>query len=156
MAISKNICDREYQKFEECPTGTDQPAVRTKICQNPGESIKVEVVDDGDTGTVIATYAEVGSIPTMTITDIVSYTVPVSSTFFLKEVSFSGDSVGEVTVEFDSVTEEKQRVDYLNWNGRFLFYNQMFTAGQVIRMRVEHCSTTAGEFNGRIIGNLVT
>lgn len=152
MTIPKTICDREHEKFEECPTGSGQPAVRTKICQDTGETIKVEFDEEG---VVTCIYNEVSSVPTATLSDVVSYTVPVGKTFKLKEISFSGDSIAEYTIEVDSTIEDKKRSWWTNWDGVFLFYNKLFIAGTVIKLRVDHCSSTSGEFNGRIIGNLI-
>lgn len=46
MAIAEQgIKDREYAKFIDC---NNETAVRTKICQEPGEALKVDIVEDGD------------------------------------------------------------------------------------------------------------
>ena len=39
MTISKNICDREYDKFSECNNRT---VVETHLCQEVGETVKVD------------------------------------------------------------------------------------------------------------------
>lgn len=42
MTISANILDLEKGKFVECPTDSNLVSVRTKICQDAGETVKVE------------------------------------------------------------------------------------------------------------------
>ncbi len=40
MALPKTQCDREHERFVEC---NNEVAVRTKLCQEPGETVNVSV-----------------------------------------------------------------------------------------------------------------
>jgi hypothetical protein len=52
MAIPCNTLDLENKKFVECPTGSGQVSVRTKICQDTGETLKVEFGTSDTTPTI--------------------------------------------------------------------------------------------------------
>jgi hypothetical protein len=154
MALPRNRAQRDDEAFKEnaVDLGVDR---RVCVMNGPANPVPVEIVEDGSGGDVTSIYAEVSSIPTATLTDVISYTVPVGKTLFLKEVSYTGDSRAEVTIEVDASVEDKQRTTWTDWNGRFLFYNLKLVAGQVLKLRVDHCSTTTAEFSGKIIGNLL-
>ena len=46
MALPHSKADREYKKFVECPEDSGKPAVRTKICQDSDESLRVRNLTD--------------------------------------------------------------------------------------------------------------
>ena len=73
MAMPDNFRDREKQKFVECKNET---AVRTKICQEDDETIKVEIDVSGVANNL---FNEVNSVASGALTTIISYTVPVAS-----------------------------------------------------------------------------
>lgn len=52
MAIPCNTLDLENKKFVECPAGSGQVSVRTKICQDTGETLKVEFGTSDTTPTI--------------------------------------------------------------------------------------------------------
>lgn len=52
MAIPCNTLDLENKKFVECPAGSGQVSIRTKICQDTGETLKVEFGTSDTTPTI--------------------------------------------------------------------------------------------------------
>lgn len=150
MALPKTNCDREQEKFVEC---NNQVAVRTKLCQEPGEAIKVDLVEDGENGDVKNIYNEVASVAASTLTTVVTYTVPVGKTFFLKHVEASGENRATFTIEINATVERKRQTYQPIFNTDFLFYNLKLEAGDVVALRVFHTRGTSADFSGSILGN---
>lgn len=152
MALPKTDYDREHEKFVEC---NNEVAVRTKLCQEPGETIKVDIVEDGENGEVKNVYNEIASVAASTLTSVVTYTVPAGKTFFLKHIEASGENRATFTVEINATVERKRQTYQPIFNTDFLFYNLRLSAGDIVTLRVFHTRGTAADFNGTILGNEV-
>ncbi len=117
--------------------------------------IPVEVVDDGASGVVTNTYSTVTALAKDTEVTLVTYTVPMGKTFYLKEIEASGSNRAKYKVIVDSNDEAFKRTYNTLLNTSFLFYNFKVTAGKTITLRVEHNRPSVGDFEARIIGNEV-
>lgn len=152
MTLPCSRSDREYQSFVECG---GSPARRTKICQEAGESIKVEVVDDGDGGSVKNFQGSSSSVPSSTPTTVVSLTVPVGKTFFMKQVEVSSTNRSTWIIKIAGTQEAKKRIWDSRFNETFDFFGIKLSAGTTIDVIAEHARGSVGDFDARIIGNEV-
>lgn len=84
--------------------------------------------------------------------DIVSYTVPVGKTFKLSEATFSGENIADFEVFADSNVIGEFRTYWNNFNADIRFYNQIFTAGTVLKIRVNNFRNSFADFSGAIKG----
>lgn len=148
MTISKNICDREYDKFSECNNRT---VVETHLCQEAGETVKVEFAQSG---VVTNLFNQITNVASGSPTNIISYTVPVGRTFKIDNIQASGNNRAKYTVEINSVDESIKRTYQPIFNVDFSFYGLELVAGDIVNLIVEHNRTAINEFDGRIIGRL--
>jgi|GEM_PF-2576482 hypothetical protein len=150
MSITEqSIKDREFGKFVEC---AGEIAVRTKICQEDGESIAVRITD-GTVGTNQNYFFEASSVASGTTT-IATHTVGVGDTFFLKEVFCSGDNIAYFEVFIDTVKKDKARTWWTDFNVKLPFGGLEVSAGSTIEVKVTHASSEVGDFNAKLIGSL--
>ena len=152
MALPSTEQDRTKQAYEEV---LSKPARRCAIVQNPGETIKVEIADDGDGGSVVNEYDTATGVAKDTPTVVVTYTVPVGKTFFFKQVEVSGSNRSTYKVEIAGSDQAKKRTYGSQLNEEFDFFNKLYAAGTVINVIAEHSRPTTGDFEARIIGNEV-
>lgn len=149
MALPCSNKDREHQKFVEC---NNEVAVRTKICQENGESVAVRITD-GTVGTNENYFFEASSVASGTTT-IATYTVGVGETFFLNEVFCSGDNIAYFEVFIDTVKKDKARTWWTSFNVTIPFGGLEIDAGSTIEVKVTHTSSEVGDFNAKLIGSL--
>lgn len=148
MAIPCNIRDREHGKFVEC---NNEVAVRTKICQETGETIKVEF---DTSGSLINTYNELLSVAGLATVDLVLYTVPVGKTLKLKRIDFSGDNKAIYKIDINGSVQAKKRTWYTKYNDEIIFNDLILNAGDIIKLIVENKTNMVADFNGNLQGVL--
>jgi hypothetical protein len=142
----------EHQKFVECPSGSGKPAVRTSICQEEDETIKVEL---GECGESINIFSESLAVAASATTTILTYTVPPLKLFKLKRVDISGTNRGIYSVDFNTAIISKKRTNYISYDDYFKFEDIKFSSGDIIKIIVENKNNTAtGDFNTNLQGNL--
>lgn len=149
MAFPKSYKDREQAKFVEC---NNETAVRTKICQENGESVAVRITD-GTVGTNQNYFFEASSVASGTTT-IATHTVGVGETFFLNEVFCSGDNIAYFEVFIDTIKKDKARTWWTSFNVTIPFGGLEVDAGSTIEVKVTHASSEVGDFNAKLIGSL--
>lgn len=152
--VVKEVCadirELEQGKFVECPPDSGKPAVRVKICDEPlGVSFSPYL-----SGTLlsIAEYGSADSVVSGALTTVATYTVPALRQFVLYKVEASGENVAKYQVEIDSVVKGVKRTWWTDFNTEFNFERMELAAGAVVRVRVEHNSPDAGDFDATIIG----
>ena len=152
MALPRTIEGKEQAKFRECPDGSNQTVVATQICQNDGETIKVEITNEGNSKLI---YSESSSIAIGVETLINTYTVPVGKCFKLKMCHVSGTNVSIFKVKINGSTISTKRIWWNSWNADFLFNDEVTDAGDVIEVYVTNNSATAmvGDYESNIQGN---
>ena len=148
MALPRTIEDREYQAFKEC---NGNPAKRVSVCQEAGESIKVDI---GLSGVGFHEYDEAPSVLGSASATIVSYTVPLGKVLILRRVDFSGDNRGIYELKLNTTTFMKRRTYYTKFDGKMEFEDQEFAAGDILDLVVENRSTMTGDFNATLQGSL--
>lgn len=152
MALPSTEQDRTKQAYEEV---LNKPARRCTIVQNPGDAIKVEVVDDGDGGSVINEYDTATGVAKDTPTIVATYTVPVGKLFYLKHIEVSGTNRSTYIVQIAGSDQAKKRTYGSLLNEEFNFFNKLYNAGTIINVIAEHSRPTVSDYEARIIGNEV-
>jgi hypothetical protein len=147
MALPSSVKDREYKAFVEC---NGQPAKRTKICQEAGETIKVEVEEES--GLYLNTYNEANSVAGLATATVIDYTVPVTKEVKLKTIECSGDNRAIFKVEINTVTQAKKRTYFTEYNCSFESFNLILNAGDNIKVIVENKSNSIADFNANFLG----
>ena len=148
MAIPCNIRDREHGKFVDC---NNEVAVRSKICQETGETIKVEFDQSGEP---INEYNEILSLAGLANADIITYTVPVGKTLKLQRIDFSGDNRAIFKATINGTTEAKKRTWFTSFNDYMVFNNLVLNAGDIVKLIVENRTNTSADFDGNLQGIL--
>ena len=149
MAIPCSTLELENKKFVECPQGSGKVAVRTKICQDDGEILKVDI---GVRGVSKNIYNSVNSIPLGSESLVVSYTVPVGKKFDLRRVSASGDNIARFLVKINGDTKQAKRTWWTNFNAEFDLEEEILISGDVVTLFVENKGQDAVSFEGTING----
>jgi len=152
MALPKTIEDREYRNFLEC---NGEPTKRVHVCQEAGETIKVEVVAGFGDGDSINIYNEVLALAGFATASILTYTVPVGKKFQLTRFDYSGENRAVYTVELNSDVIAKKRGYLVGYDGEFIFTSLLLAAGDIVTLKVENNSTTTANFNTNIQGRLL-
>lgn len=148
MAIPTTIEGREYTSFVECNGST---AKRVKVCQQAGETIKVEFDQAGQS---INSYNEILSLAGLASANVVLYTVPVGNIFTLSRIDFSGENKATYKVDINGSIQAKKRTWYIDYNGEIIFNNINLVAGDIIKLIVENNSNSIANFNANIQGRL--
>lgn len=118
---------------------------------NPDGSINVNIVgqnaSDGK-----SFYNEISSVPSVTPTLLLTYTVPPLTTTELQILEVSGTNIATYTVQVNAVTTDKKRTYFGgNLNENFNFDRTItLVAGDVLTVTVEHGRTFLGDFNARL------
>mgnify|MGYP000857508316 CR=1 FL=1 len=120
---------------------------------NPDGSINV--VTGGSGGVLVTAYNEVSSVASGVTTDVLTYTVPGTDTYFLSKIEYSGENVATYWVDINGSTVDKQRTYFGGaLNGSFHFSDGTsglaVSAGDMIKLRVVHQRPMVGDFNARI------
>ena len=145
--------DNEYRKFQADVDGNT--AVNTIARQKPGDIYNVNVVEDGDDGTAINVYDDVSSVAQSSATTILTYVVPALKTFYFKNASVSGTNIATYTVKVDGGTQDLKRTYWGMFNETFSFEKYKINSGETITVEVIHERPNSGDFNAKIVGNLV-
>ena len=148
MALPKTIENREYFAFKEC---NGNPAKRVSVCQEAGETIKVDI---GLSGVGFNEYDEAPSVAGSASATIISYTVPVGKVLILRRVDFSGSNRGIYSLRLNTNTFLKRRTYYTKFDGKMELIDQEFAAGDILDLVVENVSTMTGDFNATLQGSL--
>lgn len=148
MTMPSSFRDRDQAKFVEC---NGETAVRTKICQEAGETIAVEFAQ---AGTLINSYNEILSLGGLSTANVVLYTVPIGKTLTLTRVDFSGENKATFKIDINGAIQSKKRTYYTSFNGSFEFSGLLLSAGDIIKLIVENNSNSVSDFNGNLQGRL--
>ena len=140
--------DREYFSYTECK---GKIAKRTKICQDDGEAIKVELDYEG---IEVIDYDEANSVAGSATATILDYTVAAGKILTLVLSDVSGDNRGKYRVELNGSVIAKRRTYYTNYDNIFKFANIKLVAGDNIKIIVENQSTLTGDFNANLQGSV--
>jgi hypothetical protein len=102
-------------------------------------------------------YGEISSIPSASETNILSYTVPVATTFFFLRASVSGTNLAIYKVKVNGTTQETKRTWWTKFNEDFELSLQNnkgleLSAGDIVTVTVLHNSASLGDFNCTIKG----
>lgn len=133
--------------------GDGNIARRVFVANEAADAIPVYLA--GSNGDKISVRGAISSLAASSLTTIQSYTVPVGKTLALKEIEVSGENAAEYTVEIDSTIEAKKRTYFTHYNTSFNWNDVRFSEGTVIDIRVIHQSDEVGDFDSRIIGELL-
>lgn len=120
-----------------------------------GGALKVFPVTTGAMGETVNTYTEVSSVAAATLTTVVTYTVPASTTAVLEKINSSGTNLATYQVFVNADVIDTKRT---HWGGGF---NALFdfisngagyglVAGDVVTLKIIHDSVFLGDFEGRI------
>lgn len=150
MTMPCDIRERESDKFVECK---GKSAVRTKICQEDGESIKVDIVEDGANGEVFNEYDTALSVAKDSPTIITTYIVPAGKATHLKLVEVSGSNRSTFTIKKNGQAMAVKRTRTNELNEEFEFHNLKIDAGDRIDVEVVHSRGSLGDYEARILGN---
>ena len=111
--IPRTIEGREYDAFVDC---NGKSAKRVNICQNEGETIKVELDYEG---IEFVTYDEVSSVAGLATVTVLDYTVAVGKVLTLVLSDVSGDNRGKWRVEKNGNTIAQRRTYYTDYDNQF-------------------------------------
>lgn len=146
MPIPCSIPEREYSKFRECQGKT---VVATKICQDDGEAIKVEI---GQKGLSKNIYNGIASVPINVETLITTYTVPIGKKFDLAFAVCSGENRAKYSVKVNNQILQVKRTWWGDFNAEFNVSEDILLAGDKVELFVENCGDASVDFDGTIIG----
>lgn len=125
-------------------------SLNVKITANtapPDPSVSSYTVESG---TVATAYNEVSSVPSGTLTTIVSYTCTGPTRIKFAEVT--GTNIAEYTVLVNGIVKNKKRTYYGNLDNSFQFAKGLgISSGDVISLQVTHNQTDLGDFSGFIL-----
>lgn len=109
----------------------------------------------GVSGETVNTYDDVSAVPALTLTTIVTYSVPAGESFLLQTVEFSGENMARFDVTVENVLIGRKRT-YFGGQvfGEFFFGNLQYNSEQTIALKVFHDRPESGDFEGRIVGVL--
>ena len=98
---------------------------------------------------VEAQYAEVSSVPSSSLTSVLSYTAIDDG--YLKSVHVSGTNVAEYRIRINAVNKAKLRTYFTEYNASLHFGQGLaISAGDSVNVQVIHTSTDLGDFNATI------
>jgi len=134
-------------------TASDGRAVR--VCLTD-DQIPLEIIDNPSLPsgfTSISEFDSVTSVANSTLTDIVTFTVPVGKKLILDRVEVSGDNIAKFQVDIDASVNAVKRSYWCNFNQDFEWDRFELAAGSVIKVQVEQTSRPdTGDYEARIIG----
>jgi hypothetical protein len=150
MSIPNTTLDLENRKFVECPTASELVSVR--VCfANPEEiGVPPQLLPDG--WTAMSIFSEVSAVAASTLTDVLTYTVPLAMTFVLTRIEVSGGNVATFDVTINGTRNALKRTWWTRFNEEFEYPRLELVAGDVLRVRVIHERPEVADFEARIIG----
>jgi len=146
MSISKNIRDREFDKFR----GDEKPETRVAVEIENTNPVPVEFSQ----GVSVNTYGDAIAIAIGASVDVVSYTVPVGKVFVLNFAEGSGCSVSEYSILADSAVIAKRRTAHGNYDFVSPFGGAEFVAGSVIKINASNTSGKINEYDCKLVGSI--
>lgn len=120
LPIDPNVChlkEAEKRKFVTCE---NRLAVRTKVCQEEGEAIDVNIVDGHDDGASFYIDAEGTAVADTEVT-LITYLVPAGKTLKLKNINATGTFESEVKIKVDGALIGSGRTGPANHNFNYNF-----------------------------------
>lgn len=145
--------DRENRKFRDA--GAPNTKVAVSVEQDANNPIPVNIVDEGFGGDLLNIFSEITSVATNTETEIDSYTVPFGQSFFLRLIDVSGTNMAKYTIELNASKIAVKRTYFTHFNTDFDFKSLELVSGDVLKIKVIHDRSETGDFESRIMGNLV-
>jgi len=143
----------EKKKFAECPDGSGEVVVKTKICDMPPIEVEAAIEPFLPAGFVaLNEYGEATSVPSATPANIISYTVPVGKVVALDKIEVSGENVAKYQVDIDGSIVGTRLTYWCDFNADFTFRQKRLVAGTVVKVTVEHNRPMTGDFFASIIG----
>lgn len=133
-------CEKNGFKFK---------AVRTKICQEDGEALKVDI---GTRGVSKYIRNEVNSVPINIETLVASYTIPAGKNFDLSKVICSGDNIARFIIKVNGDIVSSKRTWWTNFNADFDLLELILVASDKVEVFVENRGSTTETFEATIIG----
>lgn len=100
------------------------------------------------------TFAEVSSIPSGIESIVLSYTVPVSKTFYFIGLNASGNAnaLFKIYIESNSILAGRTSVSNLTLAINYAYSPIKVSSGDTIYMKVTHYASVACNFEGTILG----
>ena len=122
---------------------------------------ELEVNSDGSINTVSvlgpgvsrkSAFNEISSVPSATLTPVLTYTVPVNTIAKLETINVSGTNIATYTVTINSIVVDKKRTYFgASLNEVFNFDKTIsLNSGDVVVIAVEHIRPSFGDFNARL------
>lgn len=151
--IVPNISQRdgEIRKFVEC---NGEIAIRTKLCQEAGEAVNVNVIDEGFEGETVNYFNAITALASSTETSILSVTVPTGKSLVLKQIETSGTNVAKYTILKNGITIAVKRTSFTDFNTTHPMHGLVAASEDVLTVTVVHERSYVGDFEARIIGKL--
>jgi hypothetical protein len=137
--------------IEIIPGDKAEYLLRTKILNLPGESVPVTLISDN----TINSFGSISGLGSSSLTEVHSFTVPSGKNFYLKLVDVGGSNVAKYFIEVDSSTEALARTYWGEFSKPVYFFGAKLTEGTVLKVSVIHERPTSGDFEARIVGDLV-
>jgi hypothetical protein len=117
---------------------------------NPDGSINVNVVT-GSSSSAKSLYNEISSVAIASLSNILTYTVPVGKTATIKKISVSGTNVADYQIFVNSSIVDRRRTYFGNLNEYFYIDNSIsLSASDVLYVKVIHERPDVGDFNARL------
>ena len=146
MALPKTLQDREFASFIECQSET---AIRTKLCQDDGDAIKVEL---GNSGVSKSIFNQITEVLPLTNALLVSYTIPVGVKFDLSKIICSGDNISKFRVYVAGNLCYVKRTTWGNFNVDFDLLEAIVNEGDKIEVFAENYGKKNSDYESTIIG----
>jgi hypothetical protein len=102
-------------------------------------------------------YSEASGVASGIETTVLTYTVPVATTFFLLRASVSGTNIATYRLKINAVTKETKRTWWMRFNEEFdwsLEDNKgiELASGDIVTVTTLHTSSTVGDFSCTLKG----
>lgn len=129
------------------------------ILTSSNNALNVNVVNTQNTqsNNNLLLYNKISSVPTNVLTNILTYTIPSTPTgFYFSLAEVSGTQIASFNIAIDGIEIAKK---YTYWgsgfNLDFEFQSYKLSIGQVITINVLNGQPDMGDFQARILGNLI-
>ena len=132
----------------------DGQHLKTRPSNSSSDPLNVFVVSASG-ATPVLEYSSISSLASGALTTVLTYTVPLTKTLVLNKVEVSGCNVATYQVEISSVVKGVRRTYFGQFNADFEFNNFQVATGEIVRVRVIHSRTQAGDFDATLIGSLI-
>lgn len=139
----------------DVPTELDEVVVLA-----PGSTVSVDNFPDPQnvnlvTPNSVNEYSEL-LVPYATVTTVLMYTVPISTSFLIKQVNGWGDTNGEFLIKVDGTVVGGGRTTAAdpNFLGNYLSAPITATTGQLVTITAEHYNMTSHIMKANLMGSL--